>query len=136
MWGNLVFGRGGGSAQRFSPIFDLTKHIYHDVIPWFLCCSANHPSCFQFYERRPSDDGWRFFRPPIWAWGFGDPHFITPDGKAITFNGVGEYILTQSLDEALTIQGNDRLAHFIVIPFLFLERTETNFMSNTIQIGR
>ena len=35
---------------------------------------------------------------------FGDPHLVTLDGYKYTFNGHGEFILLQSLDETLTIQ--------------------------------
>ena len=35
---------------------------------------------------------------------FGDPHLVTLDGHKYTFNGHGEFILLQSLDETLTIQ--------------------------------
>ena len=36
-----------------------------------------------------------FFAPS--AWGNGDPHFTTLDGKTYTFNGWGEYVVFQQL---------------------------------------
>ncbi len=35
----------------------------------------------------------------------GDPHFMTFDGVAFTFNGKGEYILVHSSDYELSVQG-------------------------------
>ena len=39
------------------------------------------------------------------ARGFGDPHLVTLDGYKYTFNGKGEYILVETVDEAFTLQG-------------------------------
>ncbi len=36
---------------------------------------------------------------------FGDPHFISLDGTAFTFNGRGEFILIDTLDASFTLQG-------------------------------
>ncbi len=36
--------------------------------------------------------------PPSIAWGRGDPHIKTLDGRDYTFNGLGEYILSQTLE--------------------------------------
>ena len=45
----------------------------------------------------------------ITAWGFGDPHITTLDGRAYTFNGWGEYILLQFIPPnngtAFSLQG-------------------------------
>ena len=35
---------------------------------------------------------------------FGDPHLVTLDGHKYTFNGHGEFVLVQSLDESLIVQ--------------------------------
>ena len=35
---------------------------------------------------------------------FGDPHLVTLDGHKYTFNGHGEFVLVQSLDESLLVQ--------------------------------
>ena len=36
---------------------------------------------------------------------FGDPHIITLDGYLYTFNGKGEFILVESLDQSFLLQG-------------------------------
>ena len=36
---------------------------------------------------------------------FGDPHIVTLDGYQYTFNGKGEFILVETLDEAFILQG-------------------------------
>ena len=39
------------------------------------------------------------------ARGFGDPHLVTLDGYKYTFNGKGEFILVETADKEVTIQG-------------------------------
>lgn len=36
---------------------------------------------------------------------YGDPHLVTLDGLQYTFNGRGEFVLVQTLDNLLTVQG-------------------------------
>ncbi|XP_028416182.1 uncharacterized protein LOC114539806 [Dendronephthya gigantea] len=58
------------------------------------CCSTENydkKSCNLFHSVRPicGSDGWKDIRD--WAYMFGDPHFVTLDGKNYTFNGCGWY---------------------------------------------
>ena len=43
------------------------------------------------------------------AWGWGDPHIATLDGRTYTFNGWGEYIILQylpsNMEDSFTLQG-------------------------------
>ena len=45
-----------------------------------------------------------FFLLLLLARTFGDPHLVSLDGTEYTFNGHGEFILAQSLDDSLIIQ--------------------------------
>ena len=49
-----------------------------------------------------------FYIVPGWFWG--DPHFITLDGGNYTFNGLGEYVMIDSQNEAFKLQARTRLA--------------------------
>lgn len=40
------------------------SHILDDLFPYVYCCKGEFPDCAKYYERRPSDDGSRFF-PPV-----------------------------------------------------------------------
>lgn len=42
------------------------------------------------------------------AGGFGDPHFLSLDGKDYTFNGLGEYTLLNGLDGRFILQGRTK----------------------------
>ena len=42
---------------------------------------------------------------PISAWFFGDPHINTLDNLAYTFNGLGEYVLINTVNSTFTLQG-------------------------------
>lgn len=39
------------------------------------------------------------------AWGFGDPHVRTLDGKEYTFNGIGEYMVMKTSSDTFVLQG-------------------------------
>ena len=41
----------------------------------------------------------------ISAWFFGDPHINTLDNLAYTFNGLGEYVLINTVNSTFTLQG-------------------------------
>ena len=44
------------------------------------------------------------------AWGWGDPHITTIDGRRYTFNGLGEYVLLRTNSGDLEFQGRTKLA--------------------------
>ena len=44
------------------------------------------------------------------AWGRGDPHFTTIDGRTYTFNGLGEYVLLRENHSDFEFQGRTELA--------------------------
>ena len=41
---------------------------------------------------------------------FGDPHIVTLDGKAYTFNGAGEYVIIDALNKAFLVQARSEPA--------------------------
>lgn len=43
------------------------------------------------------------------AWGWGDPHISTIDGRRYTFNGLGEYVLIRTTNTNFEFQGRTRL---------------------------
>ena len=43
-----------------------------------------------------------------WLWG--DPHFVTLDGKNYTFNGLGEYVMADARDGSFKLQARTKLA--------------------------
>ena len=44
------------------------------------------------------------------AWGWGDPHITTTDGRRYTFNGLGEYVLMRTNNSNFEVQGRTALA--------------------------
>ena len=46
----------------------------------------------------------------IIAWGWGDPHITTIDGRRYTFNGIGEYVLLKTTISNFKFQGRTALA--------------------------
>ncbi|XP_030370476.1 protein mesh isoform X2 [Scaptodrosophila lebanonensis] len=83
---------------------------FHDMRPFYSCCywqEEQAVGCETYrFERRPSQDCVAYQAPGV-AGVFGDPHFITFDGSAYTFNGLGEFVLARSTDESerFEIQG-------------------------------
>ncbi|XP_034937613.1 protein mesh isoform X2 [Chelonus insularis] len=86
------------------------SHWYHDVVPMYSCClwqEEQAVGCETLrFERRPSQDCIAY-QPPAVAAVFGDPHIVTFDNLAYTFNGKGEFVLVRVDDEKdkLDIQG-------------------------------
>ncbi|XP_011314141.1 protein mesh [Fopius arisanus] len=86
------------------------SHWYHDMVPMYLCCMWQEEQavgCETFrFERRPSQDCIAYQSPAIAAV-FGDPHIVTFDDVAYTFNGKGEFVLVRVNTEKdkLDVQG-------------------------------
>lgn len=63
--GRLIVGPfEGGTPNLVSPDQSYVRHLYHDVLPWLLCCGLSN-ECEKYYENRPSDDGSRYVPPSI-----------------------------------------------------------------------
>ena len=126
--GNIIVGPpGGGTVDKVAPrsIRSKINHFFEDVLPFMWCCKGEFSNCRDTYYRfRPSDDGSRFTPPPpgeitkkmqacmfdlcvliFIACVYGDPHLVTLDLHKYTFNGYGEYILIETVDNSFTLQG-------------------------------
>ena len=44
------------------------------------------------------------------GWFYGDPHFVTLDGKNYTFNGVGEYTMVTTVNSTFVLQARTKVA--------------------------
>jgi fibulin 1/2 len=104
--GLLIGSPQGGTANRYHSSFD-SLHNQFDVKPHRDCCVSSD-LCRLYYQRRPSQTCVDY-RPPFWAWFWGDPHISTLDGKQYTFNGIGEYILMKTVGETFVLEGRTRL---------------------------
>lgn len=98
----LVGPPSGGTLNMRNPDISIVDHYIEDVLPYILCC-VKEDNCEKYYEKRPSDDGSRWFPPRITG-GSGDPHFLTLDDLSYTFNGYGEYTLLDMPASQFTIQ--------------------------------
>ncbi|XP_022801631.1 mucin-like protein isoform X3 [Stylophora pistillata] len=110
-WGALLVGsHGGGSAHRYHKLTKELRAKYDssDVRGYQKCC-VNSDLCDLYYRRRPSDDCGDYVVPE-WSWLWGDPHFVTLDGKNYTFNGLGEYIMADARNGLFQLQARTKLA--------------------------
>ncbi|XP_053555720.1 sushi domain-containing protein 2 [Bombina bombina] len=96
----------GSPPYRKPPRIPSFSHWLYDVISFYYCCLWSD-NCQYYLQLRPSSDC-RTYKPPKVASAFGDPHIITFDGSNITFNGKGEYILVNSFNPLLMIQGRTK----------------------------
>ena len=108
----------GGSLLLYHPLLNYREYKQTDEAFKETCCGAAD-MCDFFYERRPANNC-TGYQPPVrskiiiyfkmyyscryWlqAWGWGDPHVTTLDGRSYTFNGWGEYVLLEYVPEGAT----------------------------------
>ncbi|XP_077146336.1 uncharacterized protein LOC143808019 isoform X2 [Ranitomeya variabilis] len=81
-----------------------SQYKEQEVDPYNNCClySGSSYLCSLYRERRPYDYCYGYV-PPNFGFLFGDPHINTLDGVKYTFNGLGEFILTNVKDENDTV---------------------------------
>ncbi|XP_065905349.1 sushi domain-containing protein 2-like isoform X2 [Dysidea avara] len=103
--GGLLIGPdSGGTVDLYSNKLHFWKHTIFDVAPFILCCRTLRANCQAYYDKRPSDDGSRYSARRC-ARASGDPHIITLDGLKYTFNGRGEFVLIEHVDDVFELQG-------------------------------
>ncbi|XP_068732482.1 uncharacterized protein [Montipora capricornis] len=101
----------GGVIDRYHRLATKSlrlKHEFSDVLGKRYCC-VESKLCNRFYEKRPSE-GCEKYRPPVWSWLWGDPHFVTLDGRNYTFNGLGEYTMVDVSNGRFQLQARTKLA--------------------------
>ncbi|CAC5408987.1 Sushi, nidogen and EGF-like domain-containing protein 1,Alpha-tectorin [Mytilus coruscus] len=109
------------------------SNFVFDTILYKHCCiytsedmgeiKSNFGSCASFYTRRPPNSCLNYV-PPRPARVTGDPHFVTFDGQAYTFNPVGEFSalsngnlsLQLRMEQIGTSQGSS-VTSFVVRPY-------------------
>uniref|UniRef100_A0A8C5D8K2 Sushi domain containing 2 n=1 Tax=Gouania willdenowi TaxID=441366 RepID=A0A8C5D8K2_GOUWI len=91
----------GSPPYKNPPRVPGQSHWVYDVLSFYYCCLWSD-NCHYYFKHRPSSDC-RLYQSPAVV--FGDPHFITFDGVAYSFNGKGEYDLVHTDSRELTIQG-------------------------------
>lgn len=87
----ITRGTGAGSDDRYHSGKTFWRHQFHDVLPFLACCKlqSNPNKCDKYLQLRPPRPGSDTMGQFGGTWG--DPHFLTLDGTAFTFNGYGEY---------------------------------------------
>jgi len=66
---------------------------------------------------------------------WGDPHFVTLDGKNYTFNGLGEYIMLDVRDGFFQLQSRTRLAKGEGTATVFCAAVMKERNSSTLQLN-
>lgn len=88
-WGELLEGWRVQSPWQFD----------EELEPQHWCCHWNdQPSLCALYQQMRPRIGCAGYQVPMPAWMFGDPHITTLDRVNYTFNGLGDFLLTQAQD--------------------------------------
>ncbi|XP_071806324.1 sushi domain-containing protein 2-like isoform X2 [Asterias amurensis] len=120
--GNLIFSmddRTGGSSDK-APMLGVApyalpghtpylSHWVEDVVPYQFCCRWATDRCRTYLENRPGKDCYDYNAQQS-AVVFGDPHFVTFDGRRYTFNGIGEYQLMEVASLGFRLHGRTTMA--------------------------
>ncbi|XP_062601517.1 protein mesh-like [Saccostrea cucullata] len=109
----------GGSLQRYHYVGGQNTqpyitHFYFDVLPFLHCCryspnvykdnKCNDSNmCSSYFKHRQRSSCFNYV-PPQPAQIKGDPHITTFDGFKYTFNGVGEFMLSKTVDGSFQSQ--------------------------------
>lgn len=110
---------------------------FHDIRPYYSCCywqDEQAVGCETFrFERRPTQDCIAYQAPAV-AGVFGDPHFVTFDNLAYTFNGMGEFVLVRANNgrERMDVQGRfEQVRRNIHGPVMATQLTSVAVRGNT-----
>ncbi|XP_038671359.1 mucin-4-like [Scyliorhinus canicula] len=89
-WGNSIYYYGYGVKEPQEK----------EVEPYHDCCrdSGDDYYCDLYRTKRPLDFCFGYIPPQI-GFVFGDPHVVTLDNVKYTFNGLGEFILLNIMDD-------------------------------------
>ncbi|XP_019854776.1 PREDICTED: protein mesh-like isoform X3 [Amphimedon queenslandica] len=107
--GSLILGRYGGHELRNIPenqpaVLSYANEFTDNIVPFIRYCLLTGCDCSTFESYRPSSNCSGFSVQPS-SFMYGDPHLLTLDGLQYTFNGRGEFILIQTVNNLLTVQG-------------------------------
>ena len=100
--------------------------VYSTSLSSLLTAKGNPVSSIQLIKPR-------FFECIGWLWG--DPHFVTLDGKNYTFNGLGEYTMVNVKNGYFELQARTKLAKGEGTATVFAAAVAREANTSTVQIS-
>ncbi|KAL5015499.1 hypothetical protein ScPMuIL_009769 [Solemya velum] len=105
---------GGGTVYRnhYSRVgvVPYLSYSVQEIDPYLQCCHFSDKYCDRYFDFRKPNSCVGYV-PPLPARGNGDPHIQTLDGQDYTFNGIGEYYMSNTPNGWLNVQA--RMEQFV-----------------------